>query len=109
MLLRCTCSPSSSIGLICGPPRCPNRCAPRRSASERRWPTLLENLSDRVQGKPERPWPDLEAELAQMEKTFAVEIKNVTDANVVAHLHGRFALYKEIVPVVGRLTRLRAG
>ena len=67
---------------------------------------MLENLSDRVQGKPERPWPDIEAELAEMEKTFAVEIKNVTDANVVAHLHGRLALYKEIVPVVGKLTRL---
>jgi multidrug resistance protein MdtO len=83
---------------------------PLRAASLRFRATLagvLENLSDRVQGKPERPWPDIEAELAEMRKTFAVEIKNVTDPNVVAHLHGRLALYQEIVPVVGELTRLR--
>jgi multidrug resistance protein MdtO len=67
---------------------------------------VLENLSERVQGKPERPWPDLEAELAEIEKTFALEIKNVANANVVARLHGRLALYKEIVPLVGKLTRL---
>ena len=83
---------------------------PLRAASFRfrtRLAAVLENLSDRVRGKPERPWPDLEAELAEVERTFAVEIKSVTDANVVAHLHGRLALYKEIVPVVGKLTRLR--
>ena len=83
---------------------------PLRAASLRFRATLarvLENLSDRVQGKPERPWPDIEAELAEMENTFALEVKNVTDAKVVAHLHGRLALYKEIVPVVGKLTRLR--
>jgi multidrug resistance protein MdtO len=83
---------------------------PLRAASLRFRTTLaavLENLSDRVRGKPERPWPDLEAELAEMERTFAVEIKNITDVNVVAHLHGRFALYREIVPVAGKLTRLR--
>ena len=84
--------------------------APLRAASLRFRTTLagaLENLSDRVQGKPEGPWPDLEAELAEVEKTFAVEIKNVTDANVLAHLHGRLALYQEIVRVVGKLKRLR--
>ena len=83
---------------------------PLRAASLRFRTTLagvLENLSDRVQGKPERQWPDIEAALAEVEKTIAVEIKNVTDANVVAHLLGRLALYKEIVPVVGKLTRLR--
>jgi len=64
---------------------------------------VLENLSDRVQGKAQRPWPDLAAEWAELEKTFAVEINNIRDANVVAHLHGRLALYRDIVPVVGKL------
>jgi len=85
---------------------------PLRAASLRFRTTLaaaLENLSDRVQGKPEHSWPDIEAELADMEKTFAVEIKNVTEVNVVAQLHGRFALYKEIVPMVGKLTRLQTS
>jgi len=83
---------------------------PLRAASLRFRTTLaavLENLSDRVQGKPERPWPDIEAELAELERIFAVEIKKAADANVVAHLHGRLALYKEIVPVVRKLTRLQ--
>ena len=85
---------------------------PLRAASFRFRTTLaavLENLSDRVQGKPERPWPDIEAELAQLETTFAVEIRNVTDANIAAHLHGRFALYKKIVPVVEKLTGLQTS
>jgi hypothetical protein len=83
---------------------------PLRAASLRFRATLagaLENLSDRVQGKPERPWPDIEAELAEIEETFAVEVKNVTDPSVVAHLRSRLALYQEIVPVVGKLTRLK--
>ena len=64
---------------------------------------LFESLSGHVQGKPEPPWPDLEAELAEMERTFAIEIKNVADPNLLAHLHGRLALYRQIVPVVGQL------
>jgi hypothetical protein len=83
---------------------------PLREASHRFRTTLagvLENLSDRVQGKAERSWPDVEAELTQMEKTFAVEIKNVADANIIAHLQGRLALYQNIVPVVRTLKHLR--
>jgi hypothetical protein len=82
---------------------------PMRSASLRFRTTLarlLENLADGVEGKPQRPWPDLEAELAELERTFAIEIKNVADANVAANLHGRLALYKEIVPAAGELMRL---
>ncbi|MGO8836383.1 MAG: FUSC family protein [Limisphaerales bacterium] len=85
---------------------------PLRAASLRFRTTLagvLENLSDRVQGKPERPWPDFKSALAELEKTFAVEIKNVTDANAVAHLHGRLALYRETVPIVGKLVHLQAA
>jgi len=80
---------------------------PLRAASLRfrtRLAAVLENLSDRAQGKPERPWPDLAAEFAELGKTFAAEIKNITDANLVAHLHGRLALYRQVVPVVGKLS-----
>ena len=69
---------------------------------------VLENLSDRVQGKPARAGPDISAELAELELTFAVEIENVADSNVRAHLHGRLALYRELVPVVGRLSGLKS-
>ena len=83
---------------------------PLRAASLRFRTTLagvLENLSDRVQCKPDRPWPDVEAALAELEKTFAVEIKNVTDASVAAHLHGRLALYRETIPTVKQLIRFQ--
>jgi len=83
---------------------------PLRAASLRFRTALagaLEGLSDRLQDKPDRLWPDFEAALAELEKIFAVEIKTVTDPNIVAHLHGRLALYRETIPTMKQLIRLQ--
>ena len=64
----------------------------------------LQNLSDRVQGQAKGPQPDHAAELAELERIFAVEINSIREANVVAQINGRLALYREIVPVVAKLS-----
>ena len=69
----------------------------------------LLNLSDRVEGKPERPMPDLPSALTEFEKTVAAQIKNVTNANVAAQIRARLALYQDTLPVVMKLSRLQAA
>ena len=81
---------------------------PLRAASARFRATLagmLLNFADRVEGKPERPMPDLPSALAELEQTVAAQINTVTDANVVAQIRARLTLYQEAVPLVLRLTR----
>ncbi len=81
---------------------------PTRAASARFRATLADvllNLSDRVEGKSERPMPDLSSALTELEQTVAAHIDSVTDANVAAQIRARLALYQEIVPAANRLTR----
>jgi len=84
---------------------------PLRAASARFRATLagvLLNLADRVEGKTERPMPNLPSALADLEKTVATLIKTVTDANVAAEIRARFALYEQAVPFAMKLVRLQA-
>jgi len=79
-----------------------------RAASARFRTTLagvLMNLGDRVEGKPERPMPDLPSALAELEKAIATQIKHVSDTGVAAQIHARLTLYQETIPLVMRLTR----
>jgi hypothetical protein len=85
---------------------------PLRTASAKFRATLtgvLENLSDRVEGKSARAMPDLPLALAELEKTVAAHIRTVTDAGVAAQIRARLALYQETVPFAMRLIRLQAG
>ena len=85
---------------------------PLRAASARFRATLAEvllNLADRVEGKAERPMPDLPSALAELEKTVATQIKTVTDANVAAQIRARLALYQETVPFAMKLACLQPG
>jgi multidrug resistance protein MdtO len=70
---------------------------------------LLLNLSDRVEGKPERPMPELQAALRELEQSVAAHIASVADANIVAQIRARLALYQEAVPFAMKLVRLQAG
>jgi len=70
---------------------------------------VLLNLADRVEGKPERPMPDLPSALVELEKTVAAQINAITDANVAAQIRARLALYQETVPFATKLIRLQAG
>jgi len=84
---------------------------PLRAASVRFRATLADvllNLADRVEGKTERPMPNLPSALADLEKTVATLIKTVTDANVAAEIRARFALYEQAVPFAMKLVRLQA-
>jgi multidrug resistance protein MdtO len=85
---------------------------PLRTASAKFRATLADlllNLSDRVEGKPERPVPDLSAALAELEQTVTAQIKAVTDTNVVRQILARLTLYQETVPIAIKLTRLQAA
>ena len=70
---------------------------------------VLLNLADRVEGKAERPMPDLAAALADLEKTVAAQINTVTDAGIAAQIRARLALCQEAVPFAMKLVRLQAG
>jgi len=85
---------------------------PLRAASAKFRATLADlllNLSDRVEGKSERPVPDLSAALAELEQTVTEQIKSVTDSNLVAQIRARLTLYQEAVPIAMKLTRLQAA
>jgi hypothetical protein len=69
---------------------------------------VLLNLADRVQGKPERPMPDLPSALAELEKSVAAQINSVSDANVAAQIRARLALCQQTVPFAMKLVRLQA-
>jgi multidrug resistance protein MdtO len=71
--------------------------------------TVLDNLSDRVQGKPERLMPDLKSAMADLEQTVAAQINTVTDAGVAAQIRARLALYQAAVPIATKLSRLGVG
>jgi len=70
---------------------------------------LLLNLSDRVEGKPERPVPDLSVALAELEQAVTEQIKFVSDSNLVAQIRARLTLYQEAVPIAMKLTRLQTA
>jgi len=70
---------------------------------------LLLNLSDRVQGKPGHPMPELPAALRELEQSVAAHIASVTDTNTVAQIRARLALYRQAVPFAMKLVRLQAA
>jgi multidrug resistance protein MdtO len=70
---------------------------------------LLLNLSDRMEGKSERPVPDLPSALAELEQAVTEQIKSVTDSNLVAQIRARLTLYQESVPIAMKLTRLQTA
>jgi multidrug resistance protein MdtO len=84
---------------------------PLREASVRFRATIADtllNLAGRVEGRTERPMPDIQAALAELEQTVAAYINSVTDAKIAAQIRARLALYQEVVPFVMQLSRLQA-
>lgn len=82
---------------------------PLRAASARFRATLAEvllNLSDRMQGKPERPLPDLSSVLPELGQVLAQESKTISEPHLSAQIRGRLALYQETLPMVEKLARL---
>ena len=67
---------------------------------------LLQNLADRVEGKPERPMPDLPAELAKLEQAVATQMEAATDATLAAQIRARLVLYQEVTRIATKLTGL---
>ena len=65
----------------------------------------LEAIADRVERGAERPVPDLRAELDAIAALTQRSVPGVPDRDAAAHLEGRVALYRELVP---RMERLRA-
>ena len=70
---------------------------------------VLLNVSDRVEGKADRPMPDLPSVLTELEETVAAQITTVTNANVAAQIRARLALYQDAVPLAMKLVRLQGG
>ena len=69
----------------------------------------LENISDRVEGKSERPIPELQAALDALEQTVALQINAVTDVSIIAEIRARLALYQKTVPILMQLARLKSA
>jgi multidrug resistance protein MdtO len=69
----------------------------------------FEIISDRVEGKSERPIPELQAALDALEQTVARQINAVTDVNIIAEIRARLALYQKTVPIVMQLVRLQSA
>jgi multidrug resistance protein MdtO len=68
---------------------------------------VLLNLSDRVEGKSERPGPQLSSTLRDLETSVAVQIRNIDDASLLAQIRARLELYREAVPSTEKLVRLQ--
>ena len=84
---------------------------PLRVASMRLRATLadeLQILGDRTLGNDGRPTPDLQGALAELEQAVAFQINTVANADVVAQVRARLALYQEAVPITLQLARLPA-
>jgi hypothetical protein len=85
---------------------------PLREASARFRTTLanlLENLSDRLAGRTQRPAGDVHAALAELEQTIATQINGVRDTALAAQIRGRVALYQEATPIAAELARVQLG
>ncbi|MDB6039006.1 MAG: hypothetical protein JWM99_2847 [Verrucomicrobiales bacterium] len=70
---------------------------------------MLDNLSDRLAGRAERPLADVQGALAGLEETVATQIDGVRDTALAAQIRGRLALYQEATPLVVELARLQLG
>jgi multidrug resistance protein MdtO len=84
--------------------------APLRETSARFRTTLantLDNLSDRLAGRAERPGADMHAALAELEQTIATQIHGVHDTALAAQIRGRMALYQEATPIAAELARVQ--
>jgi hypothetical protein len=85
---------------------------PLREASARFRTTLanlLENLSDRLAGRTERPAADVYAALAELEQIIATQMNGVRDTALAAQIRGRMALYQEATPIAAELARVQSG
>jgi multidrug resistance protein MdtO len=69
----------------------------------------LENISDRMEGKSERPIPELQVALGALEQTVALQINTVTDVSIIAEIRARLALYQKTVPILMQLARLKSA
>lgn len=67
----------------------------------------LQILSARVTGHDNRPEQDLSGALAELDHAVAIQIPEIADADVAGQVRGRLSLYKEVVPIVLQMTRLR--
>jgi hypothetical protein len=84
--------------------------APLRETSARFRTTLanmLDNLSDRLAGRSERPVADVHAALTKLEQTTATQINGVHDTALAAQIRGRLALYQEATPIAVELARVQ--
>lgn len=70
---------------------------------------MLDNLSDRLAGRAERPAADVQAALAELEQTIATQINGIRDTALAAQIRGRLALYQEATPIAVKLAQLQLG
>ena len=68
---------------------------------------VLQSLGDRTMGKEDRPLPNLEGSLAELEQAVASPGNHIADADVAAEVRARLALYQRAVPIALRLGRLQ--
>jgi hypothetical protein len=81
-----------------------------RTAASRLRNTLAEELQilgDRVVGADHRPNPDLKGALVELEHEVDSEIGAIANADVVAQIRARLALWQEAVPLVLQIARLK--
>jgi multidrug resistance protein MdtO len=67
----------------------------------------LQTASSRVTGQDVRPAHDLQAALAELERVSASQIGTITSADVAAQVRARVGLYRDAVPIVQQIARLR--
>jgi len=67
----------------------------------------LQILSARVTGHDNRPDQDLSGALAELDQVVAIQIPQLADADVAGQVRARLSLYKDVVPIVLQMTRLR--
>jgi multidrug resistance protein MdtO len=67
----------------------------------------LQILSARLIGQPQRSQQDLQGALVELEQTVAGQIAVIPNADVAEQIRARLALYRETVPIVLQMPRLR--
>src|SRR5882724_2995798 len=84
--------------------------APLREASARFRTSLanmLDDLSDRLAGRTERPVADVQAALAELKQAIDTQINGVRDTALGAQIRGRRALYREATTIAAELARVQ--
>jgi hypothetical protein len=67
---------------------------------------MLDNLSDRLAGRAERPVAEVQATFTEFERAIATQLEGMHDATLASQIRGRRALYQAATPIALELARL---